>query len=341
MRRSSAGFALSLVMLAALPMCAGIIAPGVPAPLQTPRNLYYLTATRLIPLPDGSEMIIYQPNPPDEKPPAKRVYIVSPSGPDGDRSFSLELLIPDQIAVDFPGQIRSGAMSSDHQWLAVVGGWRGAKDHAGHNGIFVLKLDDQGGKFWRLKSWFEVPDLAVGEIAFGPNNLLIVTSQPHQPGFGAAPILTLFSPTGQRLGSFVVSLSHGAGSSASLDMRIVRTGERSYAVYDAETGEVRFVTLTSKPELMQTRAVKLPFSTKQINLVAFDPRPDGRLVIGRTVVEDRRARTLVTVLDQNGSVIEEWQAPRSWRFGYADDQHLLHGFSGTANGLEARLVNVR
>jgi len=149
----------------ALTMCAGLL-------VDSSRQIFYTAAQRVIPLPDGSEMLIYQPDP--RKPPATRVYIVSPDGPEGDRSFSLEMLIPKEIAAGFPGQIRGGAMSPDHQWLAVVGSWRGAKDQAGHNGVFVLKLDDQGGKFWRLKSWFEVPDLAAGEVAFGPDDLLTV-----------------------------------------------------------------------------------------------------------------------------------------------------------------------
>jgi len=329
---------IAFAALIALPMCAGVIAPNPPVPFESSRRIFYMAAQRVIPLPDGSEMLIYQPDPPDEKPPAKRVYIVSPDGTEGDRSFSLEMLIPKEIAPGFPGQIRSGAMSSDHQWLAVVGGWRGAKDQAGHNGVFVLKLDDQGGKFWRLKSWFEVPELAVGEIAFGPDDLLVVTSQPHDSGSGAAPILTLFSHSGQRLGSFVVSPTRGA-----LEMRIVRIGERSYAIYDAPASQVRYVTLSSKPELVETKAIPLPFSTKRINVIAFDPRSDGRIVFVRTVVENQRGRTFISVLDADGKAVEEWEAPRSWRYGFVDAKHLLHGFSGAGNpaGMETRTVTVR
>jgi hypothetical protein len=334
---------LAVAAFVALPMCAGVIASNPPIPFESSRRIFYMTTQRVIALADGSQMLVFHPRLPDDKPPGMRIYIVSPDGPESDRSFSLEMLIPREIAAGYPGQIRSGAMSADHQWLAVVGGWRGAKDQRGHNGIFVLKLDDKGGKFWRLKSWFEVPDLAVGEVAFGSEDLLVATTQPHQPGSGAAPILTLFSYTGQRFGSFVMSPNHGERSSAALDMRIVRTGDRSYAVYDAETAQVRYVVLTAKRELVQTKTVALPFATKRINVIGFDPRPDGRVVIARTVVENQRGRTFVTVIDDRGHVVEEWEAPRSWRYGFVDERRLLHGFSGAGppSGLETRTVTVR
>ncbi len=299
------------------------IDPSVSRDSTTRRLPLFAATQRLIHLPDGSNLLIYQPDPPDGRPPRMDVFIVA-RGDDAqkDRSFRLELFIPDQIAKDYPGQIRSVAMSSDHQWLAAVGGWLGVRDQHGHNGVFVLHNEGPGG-FWRLKSWFDVPDMAVGDIAFGPDDLLLVTSRPHRPSSAEIPIVTLFSFGGQSLGSFVPSSNH----SNALEMRLLRTGENSYALYDPEIAQVRYLSLTSNHTVVQERAVPIPFSTDRLNLIAFDPLPDGRTAFARTVVENHHGKTIVSVVRADGGVADEWIAPETWTYGYADEQHVIHGFS--------------
>lgn len=326
--------ALVVVALAiALSTNAASIDPSISRGLTTRRHMVFSATQRMIHLPDGSNALIWQPDLPDGRPPAMRVFIVAPSDDaEQDRSFSLELLIPDEIASGYPGQVRSVAMSANHKWLAAVGGWFGARDKHGHNGLFVMQWDERGGGHWRLKSWFDVPDLAIGDVAFGPDDLLVVTSRPHRPASSEVPIVTLFTIGGQNLGSFVPSPNHASA----LEMRIWRTGDNTYAVYDPETAQVRFLSLT-KSAIVQQRTVPLPFSTNRVNVVAFDPRPDGRIVFARTIVENQRGKTILTVIKPDGGIEDEWIAPETWRFGYSDEQRVIRGFSNIPRNADMRM----
>src|SRR5207248_1192571 len=149
------GNAVATSLLVALPACAGVITTAPPSSYPAERRYLYDAAQRVIGLPDGSQVLIYQPDLPNERPPAMRVFIVAPGADrDRDRSFRLETFIENEIAADYPGQIRSVAMSPDHQRLAFVGGWFSARDKHGHNGVFVLRWKDSAST-WVLQSWFD------------------------------------------------------------------------------------------------------------------------------------------------------------------------------------------
>ena len=314
---------LALIALIALPACAGIIASAPPGSYPAERRIIYDAAQRIIGLPDGSQLVIYLPDLPNGRPAAMRAFIVAPGNDrDRDRGFRLEMFIPDEIAESYPGQIRSVAMSPDQQRLAFIGGWFSARDQHGHNGVFVLRWKDSAST-WVLQSWFDVPDLALGDIAFGPDDLLLVTSRPHA-AISAPSGITIFSMAGQKMGSFIET------PAKVLETRLARLSDDAYALYDPQAARVRFLRLKST-SVVEERAVPIPFPIERVNLVAFDPRPDGRIVFGRTVVIDHKAKTFVTVVDASGKVMDEWQPANAWRFGYADAQHVLHGFESTPN----------
>ena len=325
---------LATSLFIALPACAGVIATAPPSSYPAERHIFYDAAQRVIGLPDGSQAVIYQPDLPNERPPAMRVFIVAPGDDrDRDRSFRLELFIPNEIAEGYPGQIRSVAMSPDHQRLAFIGGWFSARDKHGHNGVFVLRWKEPGNA-WMLQSWFDVPDLALGDIAFGPDDLLLVSSRPHAQTSRPSGI-TVFTMAGQKMGSFIDT------PAKVLETRLARLSDDAYALYDPQAERVRFLRLKNT-SVVEERNVPIPFATERVNLVAFDPRPDGRIVFGRTIVVDHKAKTFVTVVDAAGKVIEEWQPANSWRFGYADPQHVLHGFeSGPEERRTVAAVKVR
>ena len=325
---------IALSALLALPACAGVIATAPPSSYPAERRMFYDAAQRVIGLPDGSQVVIYQPDLPNGRPPAMRVFIVAPGNDrDRDRSFRLETFIADEIAGDYPGQIRSAAMSPDHQRLAFIGGWFSAHDKHGHNGVFVLRWKDSG-KTWVLQSWFDVPDLALGDIAFGPDDLLLVTSRPHAETSAPSGII-VFTMAGQKMGSFIET------PAKVLETRLARLSDDAYALYDSQAERVRFLRLKNT-SVVEERTVPIPFPTERVNLVAFDPRPDGRIVFGRTIVVDHKSKTYVTVVDNAGTVIEEWQPTTAWRLGYADQEHVLHGIETTSRpGPTVAAVKVR
>ena len=127
---------------------------------------------------------------------------------------------------------------------------------------------------------------------------------------------------GQKMGSFIET------PAKVLETRLARLSDDAYALYDPQAARVRFLRLKST-SIVEERAVPIPFATERVNLVAFDPRPDGRIVFGRTIVADHKAKTFITVADASGKVIEEWQPENAWRLGYADPQHVLHGIENT------------
>src|SRR5207249_6161716 len=104
--------------------------------------------------------------------------------------------------------------------------WFSKRDKHGHNGVFVLHKEGPGG-YWRLESWFDVPDMALGDVAFGPDNILLVTSRPHFPKSTEIPLVTIFSTGGQNLGSFVPS----ANRDRVLELRLMRSGDATFALY--------------------------------------------------------------------------------------------------------------
>lgn len=325
---------IALSALIAFPACAGVVATAPPSSYPAERRIFYDAAQRVIAMPDGSQVLIYQPDLPNERPPAMRVFIVAAGADrDRDRSFRLETFIANEIADGYLGQIRSVAMSPDHHRLAFIGGWFSARDKHGHNGVFVLRWKDSGNA-WMLQSWFDVPDLALGDIAFGPDDLLLVTSRRHAETSAPSGV-TIFTMAGQKMGSFIDT------PSKVLETRLARLSDDSYALYDPQAERVRFLRLKDT-SVVEERTVPIPFPTERVNLVAFDPRPDGRIVFGRTIVVDHKSKTFVTVVDGSGKVLEEWQPPNAWRLGYADREHVLHGVESTSRpGPTVAAVKVR
>lgn len=303
-----------------------------PAAAVTERGLqYHHAARRIIRLADGSDLLIYEPLPRDhQRPPQMDAYMLSSRGAEEDRNFRLSVWIPDQMAADTYGQITSAAMSGDHQWLAFVGGWSGKSDKRGHNGVFLLQQEPKT-RSWRVKSWFDLQGTCVGDIAFGPNDTLLLLAQ--------KPSILVYTFSGQNVGSFIDPLAQPAST---VNARLVRVGDHSYAIYDPENAQVRFIEVTATgKDFREIRSVPLPFTTDRVNLVGFDPRPDGRVVLARSLVEAGRGKTIVTVLDAKGSVAEEWQAPRTWSYGVIGGG--LRGYSVIANrpGVDVTAVTVR
>jgi hypothetical protein len=320
----------SLCIVIALPACAGTIAQqATTAAPPVEQHVFYEAAHRLIRFADGSDLLFYFPNPPEGGAPLIDALMVSSRGRDEDRAFRLSTFIPNEVLEGTFGQLTSAAMSEDHQWLAFVGGWAGARDHRGHNGVFLLKEQKSGA--WRVQSWFDVPGVDLGEIAFGPDDTLLLTAQKGTAEGGSAPMLTLFSFSGQNLGWFVDSPHHGNWNvrPGSRDARIVSLGNGDFAIYDPETSLIRYVHLAlngRSASVKQTQTVPIPFSVDHVNLVAFDARPDGVVTLARTIVESSRARTIVTRSDHQGRLLEEWQAPNVWKYGYAE-RSTFHGYS--------------
>lgn len=339
-------FLFIVAVLASVTACAAIVPETVTATIADRGLPYYHSGRRIIRLADNSDLLIYEPLPREEGPPAIDAYMVSARGADEDRNFRLSTWIPEEMAPSTYGQITTAAMSADHKWLAFVGGWAGKRDKRGHNGVFLLQQEPKT-RYWRVKSWFDIVGAGIGDIAFGPGETLLLLVQKGRPEGGPAPILAVYSFSGQSLGWFIDTPDHGnwmVQPSSTIDGRIVRLNERSYAIYDPETGQVRFIEVTKAGKdlsVRETRSVPIPFATTRVNLVGFDPRPDGRVVLARSIVEDRRGKTLVTVLDAKGRVAEEWQAPRMWTYGVIGGG--LRGYSVVVNkpGVDVTAVTVR
>lgn len=335
-------FALSLVM--ALPACGAITQQAAVSTPPAEQHIFYEAAHRLVRLADGSDLLFYFPNPPEGGAPLIDALMVSSRGRDEDRSFRLSTFIPKEVLDGTFGQLTSAAMSEDHQWLAFVGGWAGGGDHRGHNGVFLLKEQKSGA--WLVHSWFDVPGVDLGEIAFGPDDTLLLTAQKGTPDGGSAPMLTVFSFTGQNLGWFIDSPRHGEWNvrPGSRDTRIASLGNGDVAIYDPETSLIRYVHIElkgSSVSVKQTQSVPIPFPVDRVNLVGFEARPDGEVTLARTIVESGRARTIVTKIDPQGSVVEEWQAPNVWKYGYAE-KGAFHGYSAPfRKPVEISTVNVK
>lgn len=337
---------LLIAVLTSVTACAEIIPE--PAAALSERGLsYYHAARRIVRLADNSDLLIYEPLPRDEGPPAIDAYMVSSRGADEDRNFRLSIWIPEEMVPGTYGQVTNGAMSADHKWLAFVGGWASNRDKRGHSGVFLLQQDPKT-RYWRMKSWFDVVGAGIGDIAFGPGDTLLLLTQKGRPEGGPAPILAAYSFSGQSLGSFIDAPNHGnwmVQPSSTTDGRIVRLSEHSYAIYDPETAQVRFIEVTAAGKdlsVRETRSVPIPFATTRVNLVGFDPRPDGRVALARSIVENGRGKTIVTVLDAKGRVADEWQAPRMWTYGIMGGGGL-RGYSVVVNkpGVDVTAVTVR
>lgn len=74
------------------------------------------------------------------------------------------------------------------------------RDRRGHSGVFLLQQEPKSG-YWRVKSWFEVPGASPGDIAFSPDDTLLLLAQKGRAEGGPAPILTIFPYSGQNLGA--------------------------------------------------------------------------------------------------------------------------------------------
>lgn len=263
------------------------------------RQFVYEATQRIVGLPDGSQALIYMPDRIEGRPPGLCVYLVASSADrERDRSFQLEQFIPDEIEPGYPAQIRSVAMSPDHKSLVAVGGWFSARDKRGHNGIFILRLDEVHGKVWRLKSWFDVTDRAVGDVAFGPDDLLLAVTRPHDSRDEAPPTLTLYTTAGQSVGSFLRS---SVARPRVLENRLLRVDETTYAMFEPDAAQIRFISIRNRT-VEPIRRLPLPFATQSINVVGFDAWPDGRAVLART--DARVRKTFVTVIDPTGKAAE-------------------------------------
>ena len=318
---------LFFIALNAVPAHARITSP--PDLREVPGARFeYAAAQRLIRLSDGSDFVIDS-RPWPKEPSATDAIFVSARGRAYDMVFAVNLWIPAQVADGTRGQIYSAAMSDDHDWIAVVGGWMGKEDHRGHNGIFILhrQMPAPGAEFWKLKLWFDVRGMTIGEVEFGPGDTLLTTSHDHDD----SPIITAFTFAGQKIGSFVDAGKHSG--SACREMRIQKLDSSSLAVYDPEASSVRFLTVSSKGDtidVQQARTVPAVFPERRSYPLAFVVLPDGRIAIARTIAdEQRRGQTLVSVLSPNGDVIEQWSSPRVWRYAYADGR-TLNGIYPTA-----------
>jgi hypothetical protein len=84
---------------------------------------------------------------------------------------------------------------------------------------------------------------------------------------------------------------------------------------------------TNRRRVCEKRTVAIPFDTASCTVPAFDVLPDGRPVIARTVVQDHKGKTIITVLDASGHVADESQVSDGWRYGYLKGTDL-HGFAG-------------
>ncbi|MEK6373666.1 MAG: hypothetical protein AABO58_13325 [Acidobacteriota bacterium] len=317
--------AISACILTAISTHAGQITLSGESRLVTERPLAYSNAQRLIRLADGSHLVLVN-RPAPKEPIAIDGDFISTKGASYDASLRVAHWIPDMLADGTVGQIYSAAMSDDHQLLAVSGGWMG-RDGRGHNGVFLLRREAQADfDYWRLTSWFDVRGMTISEIEFGPGDTLITTSHEEQPDDGAAPLITVFSFSGQKLGSFINGTARSPSSSRLT--RIVKTRPSSYAVYDPDNALLRHVTVElveKRVEVRQTGTVPISFPQAKSYLLAFDVLRDGRVAVARTVVQqDRRGQTLVSLLTSEGKVIEEWRSPRVWRYAYVEN-HVFRG----------------
>jgi hypothetical protein len=326
-----------------VPACASSIQPREAKPVPAANRMVYDLTSRIIPFSDGSQLLLYRPDPPDGRPPAMQAFFVSKDGREHDQNLRLEQFILSEISPGSFGQIRGGAMSSDGQWLALVGGWASVHDHRGHNGIFVLQRRNGS---WGVKSWFDLPGITIGDVAFGPDDTLALMTQPTRAEGGAAPILTIYSLSGQNLGSFLETPGHAnAADTSTMTSRLQQIGESSYAVLDTATDSVRFLRLATSGRTVtatETKRVPVPFSTERMNIVAFDAHPDGRMVFARSFGDaSHHAKTVVTIVKGDGKVAEEWTSPQYWRYGYLKDGALYgYGRSGQDQPMQTTTVAV-
>jgi hypothetical protein len=326
-----------------VPACASSIRSGAAIPVPAANRTFYDVANRIIPFGDGSQLLLYRPDPPNGRPPSMQALFVSKDGRDHDQNLRLEQFILNEISPGTSGQIRGGAMSADNQWMALVGGWASAHDRRGHNGIFLLQ---RANGSWRIKSWFDLPGITIGDVAFGPDDTLALLTQPAQSNGVDAPILTIYSYSGQNLGSFLDTLGHSnPADTSTMTSRLQQIGESSYAVLDTATYTVRFFRLTTNGRTVtaaETKRVPVPFLTARMNVVAFDAHPDGRVVLARSFGDaNHHATTVVTIVKGDGTVAEEWTSPRYWPYGYLENG-TLHGYerSGPNQPMHAATVTV-
>lgn len=207
------------------------------------RAIVYGEAFRLIRLSDGSDLLLHDTRSPNE-PRSVDGFLASAGGPAHDRPLRTSILLPRGVVAEgTSGHIYSASMSDDHQHLALVVGWLGASDNRGHNGVVVLKKTDRGGVWlWDRVSWFDVKGMTIGEIAFGPGDLLIVTSRNEAEPRAA---VTLFSRDGTKLATFAGDGAPAKRTWSPHYMRLARISADSYALYDPESSVVRVLTIGS------------------------------------------------------------------------------------------------
>lgn len=314
---------------------AAIVVERTAIPLRDPARRMYEVGTRLVRLGDGSDLLFFAPSGRDGKPPALHAALFSTRGQAENRGFRLELWIPGEVLEGTHTQLLSADMSPDHRMIVFVGGWAGAGDRRGHNGIFVLRQEEKS-RYWRNIAWFDVPGVTLGEVAFGPADTLLVTTHEQRPNGGPAPILTVYSLTGQKLGSFLEDPQHGGAAAARFprQARIARIDETKYAVLDPESATVRFIQVAmngTQVSVRETHKVNVPFDLQQCVIAAFDVLPDGRPVVARTSVEDHKGKTSLAIIDPTTGTVEESEMPKTWRFGTVAGGEF-HGFS-TASDL--------
>ena len=228
--------------------------------LSSNKALIRNSAHRIIQLADGSELLLYSASEmPHERNPIFG-FLSSARGMEFDRPLRLWQWIPNELAEGTAGQIYGGASSPDGKRLAITGGWLGKNDHRGHNGVFVLEWVDSGNMrdYWRVRSWFDVKGATVGDVAFGPNDTILVTWH-KETSDATAPTLAAFSWTGQKLGEFFPNAAHVDAYDGATDTRysrIVGTADGSYVMYDSAAQAVRYFDLHAADQRIAATELK-------------------------------------------------------------------------------------
>jgi hypothetical protein len=273
------------------------------------KALIYDTAHRIIHLADGSDLLLYNgPQMSHERTPIF-AFLSSARGVEFDRPLRLWQWIPSELADGTAGQIFSGASSSDGRRLAIVGGWMGATDHRGHNGVFILEWVETGNArdYWRLRSWFDVKGATIGEVAFGPDDVILLTWH-KETSDAVAPTLAAFSWTGQKLGEFFPNAAHVDAYQGAADTRysrIARTADASYVMYDSAAQVVRYLDLhviDQRVDAVEVKSIPAKFG-RTANFCSFGVQADGIALMKRSLSDRGPVDTRLT-LHRDGSIEE-------------------------------------
>ncbi len=291
-------------LFAAVLLCASALSAD--ETLSGNKALIYNTAHRIIHLADGSDLLLYNGSQmPHERTPIFG-FLSSARGVEFDRPLRLWQWIPDELAQGTAGQIYGGASAPNGKRLAITGGWLGP-DHRGHNGIFILEWVESGSvsNCWRLRSWFDVKGATVGDIAFGPDDVVLVTWHKESSNEAAAT-LAAFSWVGQKLAELFPNLAHVdayAGAADTRYSRIARIAEGSYVMYDSAAQAVRYFELNvdnQRINVVDVMTVPAKFG-RTVSFCDFRVRGDGIDFTKRSLSERGPVDTRL-MLHRDGSI---------------------------------------